>query len=290
LRSPLFFEDQRDGARTYESLSPEERVVELEARFRALTDALDVGVVIHGPDTSILFVNPRAAMLLGASEEQLRGKTSFDPRWRATREDGSDFPGQVRPTAMAFKTKEPQRGVTVGIYRPETDDRVWILVSAIPQLERDGSIRQVVATFADITTQKSQQDRIEQQAELILALSVPFIPIAAGVALMPVVGELDGARAQRMLNVALAGVAGDGIRAVVLDMTGVPSVTSDAVHELARIADACRLVGADVMITGLRAEPARLLAAYSADLPGIKTLPRLKVALAQVLARMRRSG
>lgn len=264
-----------------------EAVVELEARFKALTDGLDVGVIIHGPDTVILFGNPRAEELLGASMDQLRGLTSFDPRWRALRADGTDFPPPERPTALAFKTKRAQRGITVGIYRPETDDRVWLLVSAVPQLNPDGSMRQVVATFTDITTQKLQQERIEQQSQLILELSVPFISITSSVALMPVVGILDLASAQRLLDVALTGAASEGARVVILDMTGVPAITAEAVPRLAQVAQACKLVGAEVMITGLRGEPARMLTTHEVALTGVKTLPHLKLALKQILARER---
>lgn len=264
-----------------------EAVVELEARFKALTDGLDVGVIIHGPDTVILFGNPRAEELLGASMDQLRGLTSFDPRWRALRADGTDFPPPARPTALAFKTKRAQRGITVGIYRPETHDRVWLLVSAVPQLNPDGSMRQVVATFTDITTQKLQQERIEQQSQLILELSVPFISITSAVALMPVVGILDLASAQRLLDVALTGAASEGARVVILDMTGVPAITAEAVPRLAQVAQACKLVGAEVMITGLRGEPARMLTTHEVALTGVKTLPHLKLALKQILARER---
>lgn len=261
------------------------RVRELESRFRALTDGLDVGVVIHGPDTVILFANPRAEELLGASFEQLRGKTSFDPRWRALRHDGTDFPASERPTATAFRTLRPQRGITVGIYRPETDDRVWLLVSAIPQMEPNGSIRQVVATFTDVTMQKEQQTEIQQQSELILKLSVPFIPLTDSIALMPVVGKLDAKRAHRMLEVALTGSAAEGTRTLVLDMTGVPTILPEAVPEIARIAHACKLVGTGVVISGLHGEAARALVAGGSDMNRVQTLPRLKMALERLLVR-----
>ncbi len=263
------------------------RVVELESRFRALTDGLDVGVVIHGPRTEILFANPRAEELLGATVDQLKGKTSFDPRWRALRDSGADFPPAERPTAVAFRTQMPQRAVVVGVFRPETNDRVWLLVSAVPQLDSNGEIRQVVATFADITAQKEAEARIRAQSEEILSLSVPFIPIAQGVALMPVTGTIDEARARRILDVALVGASAEGARVMILDMTGVPEITQDAVPGLTRVADACKLVGAEVLITGLRGEPARTLAQNEADLSGIKTLTRLQAAVAAVNSKRR---
>lgn len=267
-------------ASTEQSRDPLE---EIEQRFRSLMEGIDVGVVIHAPDTTILFVNPRAAELLGATADMLRGKTSFDPRWRALRDDGSEFPAHERPTAMAFKTRSPQRGIVVGIYRPETDDRVWLLISAIPQLNADGSIRQVVATFTDISTQKEQQDEIQKQSELILDLSVPFIPLTEGIALMPVVGVLDAKRARRILEVALAGSAHEGVSALVLDMTGVPRILPEAAEEIVRIANACKLIGTNVMISGLCGDAARVLVNVDSMIHHVPMVPRLKTALTKLL-------
>jgi rsbT co-antagonist protein RsbR len=259
-------------------------VIELEKRFQALTDGLDVGVIIHGPQTEILFGNPRAQELLGATIDQLRGKTSFDPRWKAVREDGTDFPAPERPTALAFRTKMPQRGVIVGIHRPETDDRVWLLVSAIPQFNPDGTIRQVVATFTDISIRMAAEQQIREQKAQILELSVPFIPLVEGVALMPIIGELDYEHALRMLDVALTQSAHHGCRIIVLDLTGAPTITPEGAAAFRRISNACRLVGSRVIITGLRGNAARTLVQYAPDLQNIPVFSRLQTALSQILS------
>lgn len=259
-------------------------VIELEKRFQALTDGLDVGVIIHGPQTEILFGNPRAQELLGATIDQLRGKTAFDPRWKAVREDGTDFPAPERPTALAFQTKMPQRGIIVGIHRPETEDRVWLLVSAIPQFNPDGTIRQVVATFTDISIRMAAEQQIREQKAQILELSVPFIPLVEGVALMPIIGELDYEHALRMLDVALTQSARHGCRIIVLDLTGAPTITPEGAAAFRRISNACQLVGSRVIITGLRGNAARTLVQYAPDLQNIPVFSRLQTALSQILS------
>jgi rsbT co-antagonist protein RsbR len=266
-----------------EEEDPRAQLLHSENRFRALTDGLDVGVIIHGPQTEILFGNPRAEELLGATMDQLRGKTSFDPRWQALREDETDFPAPQRPTAMAFKTKMPQRGVIVGIYRPETNDRVWLLVSAIPQCNVDGTIRQVVATFTDISMRIAAEKQIAQQRAQILELSVPFIPLLEGVALMPIIGELDRDHALRMLDVALTRGASLGCRIIVFDLTGVPTIASEAATALSQIANACRLIGMQLVITGLRANAARMLVQYAPQLQHIRIFSRLQSAMTEIL-------
>jgi hypothetical protein len=62
-----------------------------------------VGVLLQGPRAEI-FSNP-AALELGLTEDQLLGKTSFDPEWKVIHEDGSPFPGDTHPVPVAIPAK-----------------------------------------------------------------------------------------------------------------------------------------------------------------------------------------
>jgi PAS domain S-box-containing protein len=121
-----------------------------------LIQDLHVGVLIQGPRAEILLSNQAALDLLGLTEDQLLGKTSFDPDWNVVHEDGSPFPSDTRPVAQAIATRRPVRDVVMGVYRPKVGDRVWLLVSAVPQLV-DGAVRHVVCTFSDITAQRQRE-------------------------------------------------------------------------------------------------------------------------------------
>ena len=61
--------------------------------------------------------------MLGLTEDQLLGKTSFDPYWNVIHSDGSPFPGHEHPVPMAIATQKPVRDVVMGVYRPKTHDR-----------------------------------------------------------------------------------------------------------------------------------------------------------------------
>lgn len=223
-----------------------------EGRFDALIRGLQVGVVVQGPASEILLVNPRALELLGMTEDQLRGKSSLDPDWNIVREDGSPFPGEERPVMQAVRTGAPVRDVMLGIFRPRRGDRVWLLVSATPQLRDDGSLVQVVATFTDVTERRRIEARARAQAQRIAELSTPLIPLEAKIVLMPLLGALDQARAQQMLEVLLTGVRERGARAVILDVSGVPTIDADAAEALRRCAGGLRLLGARCIVTGIR--------------------------------------
>lgn len=226
-------------------------LAEREGRFDALLRGLRVGVVVQGPASEILLVNPRALELLDMTEDQMRGKSSLDPDWNIIREDGSPFPGDERPVMVAVRTGTPVQAA-MGIFRPRRGDRVWLLVTATPQLRDDGSLVQVVATFTDITERKRIEEQARAQARQIAELSTPLIPLDAGTLLMPLLGTLDPARAQQMLEVLLTGVRERKARVVILDVSGVPTIDVEAAEALHRCARGLRLLGARCVVTGIR--------------------------------------
>ena len=151
-----------------------ERALRLsEERYRVLTEDLPIGVVIHGPNAEILLSNAKALELLGLSEDQLLGKTSFDPSWDVIHEDGTAFPGPTHPSVQALATRRPVRGVVMGVHRPTAQDRAWLLVNADPKLDPDGQVEQVLVTFADITDRKRVEAAVEDSERIRrLALQV----------------------------------------------------------------------------------------------------------------------
>ena len=139
----------------------EEKLRMLEEKYRNLVWAMQVGVLIQGPHSEILLSNPKALELLGISEEQLLGKTSFDPDWNVIHEDGTPFPGPTHPVPQSIATRKPVRNIIMGVFRPVSKDSVWLLVDAEPQLNPDGTIQQVVCTFIDISKRKKAENEIQ---------------------------------------------------------------------------------------------------------------------------------
>ena len=143
----------------------EELLRSSEEKLRHLVWDMQVGVLLQGPDSEIVLSNPKALELLGINEEQLLGKTSFDPDWNVIHENGSPFPGSTHPVPQAIATRLSVRDVIMGVYRPTRGDRVWLLVNAEPQLNNDGTVQQVVCTFIDITKRKRAEAALHQLNE-----------------------------------------------------------------------------------------------------------------------------
>ncbi len=143
----------------------EELLKESQSKFQNLVWDMHVGVLIQGPDSEILLSNPKALELLGISNDQLLGKTSFDPDWNVIHEDGSAFPGLTHPVPQAIATHLPVRGVVMGVFHPLKGEYVWLLVDALPSLNADETIHQVVCTFIDITKRKKAEQELKDSRE-----------------------------------------------------------------------------------------------------------------------------
>ncbi|WP_343426970.1 PAS domain S-box protein [Candidatus Amarolinea dominans] len=143
------------------------QVRESEERFRTLIADLHVGVLLQGPASEILLYNQQALDLLGLTESQLLGKTSLDADWDVIHEDGSPFPGPAHPVPRAIASRRPVNDVLMGVFRLNTQSRIWLLVNANPQLHPDGSVRQVICTFMDVTARKHAEDALRQSEHLL---------------------------------------------------------------------------------------------------------------------------
>jgi PAS domain S-box-containing protein len=137
-----------------------------ERRFRALIDDLHLGVVVQGPHSEILLHNERALELLGLSEDEMLGRSSFHPSWQVIREDGMPFVPEERPVATVLATRKAVCGVVMGIHRPRTSDLVWLLVTAKPEFNAAGEIVQVVCTLDDISERKQLETSLRQTQKL----------------------------------------------------------------------------------------------------------------------------
>lgn len=128
----------------------EERLRESEARYRAVLDGLAVGVVVHAADAGIVLANRAARELLGASEGQLQGLTSFNPYWLLLGEDERPVPPSDHPAMVALQTARPVWDRVVGV-TSAAGGITWLVVNAIPAVGGDGRATQVVVSFSDVT-------------------------------------------------------------------------------------------------------------------------------------------
>jgi len=145
----------------------EQTIRESERRYHGLLDHLDAGIVVHAADSSIIMANPKAQELLGLSEEQLTGALGIDPQWKFLLDDLSPMPLEDYPVNKILNSKNPVKDFLIGVYRPITNDVVWLLVNGFPTLGENGVISEVLISFTDITERKTIEDNLLESQRLL---------------------------------------------------------------------------------------------------------------------------
>lgn len=142
----------------------------------------------------------------------------------------------------------------------------------------------VIVLSRNITAQRqAERERSAMQEQIIQAqqatlreLSTPLMPIANGVVAMPLIGAIDSARAQQIMESLLYGVAEYKARVAIIDITGVKVVDTQVAGALIRAAQAARMLGAEVVLTGISPEIAQTLVNIGAELTAMKTKATLQ--------------
>jgi PAS domain S-box-containing protein len=139
----------------------EDALQKSDQNYRTLFETMALGVVYQDADGRIVSANPAAERILGLTLDQMQGRTSVDPRWRAIHDDGSDFPGETHPAMVALGTGKEVRDVVMGVLDPRTREHKWIRIDAVPQF-RPGEMKpfQVYTTFNDITGLRQTEERV----------------------------------------------------------------------------------------------------------------------------------
>jgi rsbT co-antagonist protein RsbR len=117
---------------------------------------------------------------------------------------------------------------------------------------------------------------IRQQQEAIRELSTPVLQVRDRLLILPIIGVIDPHRARQLTEQLLRGIRSNRAKVVVVDITGVPSVDANVANHLVQTVDASRLMGANVIVTGLSSEIAQTLVTIGVDLGKINAVGDLQ--------------
>jgi rsbT co-antagonist protein RsbR len=133
--------------------------------------------------------------------------------------------------------------------------------------------------------QKSREEVISRQHHEMLELSTPVVKLWEGILALPMIGTLDSARTQVVMENLLQKVVETGAQIAILDITGVPTVDTLVAQHLLKTVTALRLMGAECIISGVRPQIAQTIVHLGVDLQGVTTKANLADALAHALKR-----
>jgi len=260
---------------------------ESEERWRALMDLAPLPLAIHREGT-LLWVNDALVRLLGYPRTELIGENVLK---------------RVHPDDRALVIERVRKSRESEVPLPPTEQRylhadgsaIHVEVAARPIMFEGGRATQVA--FVDVTARnlaartraenEAQARVIEAQEESLRALSTPLIPIGEGILVSPLIGRISAARAESILGVLVEGVARHSTRVAIIDVTGVPEADAAVAEALVRVASAIRLLGAEVVITGIQAQIAHTLVELGVEIRGLTTRGTLRDGIAYAMRKRR---
>lgn len=133
-----------------------------------------------------------------------------------------------------------------------------------------------IANTVAVSIVHERERVITQQQEAIRELSTPVLPVRERLLILPIIGIIDPQRARQLTEQVLRGIRVNRAKVVVMDLTGVPKVDAAVANHLVLTVEASRLVGAEVIVTGLSPEIAMTLVNIGVDLGNMFTVGDLQ--------------
>ena len=185
--------------------------------------------------------------------------------------------GQPRDMGeLAYRIDDEHEVIYAAQHIPLPNNHLAMMLVDVTERKRaEEALRQSIAL----------EETIQAQNAVLAELSTPLIPISDRVVAMPLIGSVDSRRAQQVIETLLQGIATSGARIAILDITGVPVVDTQVADALIRAAQAVKLLGAQVVLTGIRPEVAQTLVGLGTDLRGIITRSSLQGGIAYATSR-----
>lgn len=245
-----------------------------EARFQGLWEAAPDATLMVDTDGRIQLVNSQTERLLGYTREELIGQTveKLVPQ---------RFQGHHMGYRQSYFAQPQSRPMGAGLElfaATRQGKEIPVEISLSP-LQNTAGEQLVLCTIRDITERKQAMELIAQQSHSLLELSTPVINLLDGILLLPLIGVVDTLRAQQIMENLLQAIVANESRVALLDITGVPIIDTQVAQHLMKTVAAARMLGAEVILTGIRPESAQILVTLGIDMRTIRTLGSLQAGI-----------
>ena len=154
------------------------QLTQTEQKHWLLLQNLHLGVVVHAPDSSIVFSNKQASALLQLSEAQMLGKTAIDPTWCFVDAQEVPLTPDQYPVGRVLRSLQAFEGMEVGVKAPGQEALVWLEVSAFPEFASDASLQQVVVNFYEMTKRRQAEQARERVTRALRLVTDTNITLA----------------------------------------------------------------------------------------------------------------
>src|SRR6266850_921796 len=246
--------------------------------LQLLVDSVkDYAIIMLDTEGRVLTWNPTAQRLKGWKADEIIGQ-NFSRFYPA-----EDI--EKGKTQMELKVAEREGRFEDEGWRVRKDgSRFWANVSITALRDKDGTLRGFGKVTRDLTERRQNEEKLKRQAQEILEMAtVPVVPVWEGVILVPLIGTLNSERTQHLMERLLQRITETNSPVAVLDITGVPTIDTQTAQHLIETIAAVRLLGAEVVLTGVRPTIAQTLVHLGIDLSNVITRSSLSAGLRMAL-------
>lgn len=181
--------------------------------------------------------------------------------------------------SFVFSLKKPLFAQVRNIFRNQPDtlaSTTWVLSEVLDNL----------GLYTTEIYQKSREEIIRRQQEDMLELSTPVVKLWDGVLALPIIGTLDSARTQVVMESLLQAIVNTNSHVAIIDITGVPTVDTVVAQHLLKTVTAARLMGAECIISGVRPQIAQTIVHLGINLLDVTTKSTLSAAFSLALQQL----
>lgn len=255
--------------------------------FKTIVERANDAIAFVDTNSTIIFSNPAHRALLKYGDEIISTSLihTIDPQEHS----------RLEHITHELQEQGSWRGELIHYCKDGTS--LPCEASIFPIADGNPSNIKMVGILRDISDRKQaeaeratlQQQIIDAQRVTLYELSTPLIPLSERIVVMPLIGAIDSARAQQIMETLLEGIAQHRSHVVILDITGVQVVDTQVANALLQAAQAVKLLGAQVILTGIRPHIAQTLVSLGVNLRGIVTRSTLQTGVAYALERFGRA-
>jgi PAS domain S-box-containing protein len=241
--------------------------------LRILVDSIrEYEIIMLDPKGHVVTWSPAAERLKGYSTAEIVGKhiSIF-----STSED----------TAKGKTTLELETATREGRFEDEgwrvrkDGTKFWANVVVTALRDAEGTLKGFGKVTRDLSQRKESEERIRKQAQEILEMATVIVQVWDGIILVPLIGMLDSARTQQLMERLLHRLTETNSPVALIDITGVPTIDTQTAKHLIETIKAVRYIGSEVVLTGVRPAIAQTLVHLGIDLSGATTRSSLTAGL-----------
>ncbi|RAS72199.1 PAS domain-containing protein [Priestia endophytica] len=240
-------------------------------------DYTRVGVVITDPslpDNPIIYTNQAFLNLTGYDEEDVIGRNCRFLQGEATNGE------TVREVRKAIQQKKP---ISIEIQNYRKDGSMfWNELAIDPVYSKENQKWYFVGIQKDITVQENYKQLLEEALKELTVLSTPIVPIAEKISVLPIIGTLTEERYEEMINQVSHYLTNAKDDVLVMDLSGLIGIDTHAAHKIFKFHELLKLMGTDLILTGIKPELAIKTEKLNLDFSSLQTFLNVKDAIKQL--------